>query len=189
MPPPPTSSGRGAFQVVLAALLLLAGAGSARAQSDSLEYAVKATYLYKFVPFVEWPRGTFPAPTDPFVICVAGDDPFGEVLDRAVDGQRLGEHPIVISRMAQYDSGRTCHILYAMGSETQPAQSILQLARGLPVLTVTDAARGSDAKGIIHFLVLDNRVRFEIDDRSAATNNLRISSKLLSLAVATRPRS
>ena len=31
------------------------------AQSPNVEYAVKATYLYKFAPFVEWPAGTFAA--------------------------------------------------------------------------------------------------------------------------------
>jgi len=53
---------------------------------DSLETAVKATYLYKFAPFVTWPQRP-----GPFVICVVGRDPFGPVLDQAVAGQRAGE--------------------------------------------------------------------------------------------------
>jgi hypothetical protein len=186
MPPRPTW--RGAWRLALAALLLCAGATAARAQGDSLEFAVKATYLYKFAPFVEWPLGAFKTPTAPFMICIVGDDPFGEVIDRAIAGQRLAEHPMVVDRMATYDTARTCHVLYAMGSETQPTEAILPLARGLPVLTVTDAARGNAAKGIIHFVVANNRVRFEIDDAAAARHELRISSKLLSLAITVRPR-
>lgn len=188
MRPPPTSRGRGAFRSLLAALLLLAGATAARAQTDSLEYAVKATYLYKFAPFVDWPESAFPSPTSPLVLCVVGDDPFGAVLDRAVGGQHLAEHPIVVERMATYAPGRVCHILYAMGSDLQPAGEVVALARGRPVLTISDAARGSAVKGIIHFVVQENRVRFEIDDRAAAENDLRISSKLLSLATSVRPR-
>jgi hypothetical protein len=43
-------------------------------------------------------------------------------------------------------------------------------------------------KGIVNFVIVDDRVRFEIDDAEAARRGLRISSKLLSLAVSVKPR-
>ncbi len=62
--------------------------------------------------------------------------------------------------------------------------------KGAPILTVTDSSmRGPGSKGVIDFVIKDNRVRFDIDDQAAAKNGLNISSKLLSLAVAVRPRS
>ena len=51
------------------------------------------------------------------------------------------------------------------------------------MLTVTDAATDPAAKGIINFVIEDDRVRFEIDNSTAAAGGLTISSKLLSLAV------
>ena len=45
------------------------------AADASLEYAVKAAYLTKFIPFITWPDGALPSPTAPVTICVAGDDP------------------------------------------------------------------------------------------------------------------
>jgi hypothetical protein len=59
---------------------------------------------------------------------------------------------------------------------------------GTSVLTVTDAARTPNARGIIHFVVQNDRVRFHIDERAAARNGLSISSKLLSLALSVRHR-
>jgi hypothetical protein len=173
----------------LAALPLLAAGIPASGQDGSIEFAVKATYLYKFAPFVEWPDAAFRSRTSPIVLCVVGDDPFGGILDRAVKGQRVGERPIVAARFTALDPDVPCHIMYVMGSEAEPAAAALELARGKPVLTVTDAARGSVAKGIVHFVVQDNRVRFEIDDHQAAVNGLKISSKVLSLATSVRPRS
>ena len=67
--------------------------------------------------------------------------------------------------------------------------SRLGATRGTPVLTVTDAAREAGSQGIINFVNVDNRVRFEIDLRSAAENQLDISSKLLNVASKVRPRS
>lgn len=172
--------------VIATALSLFLPSDAPRAAAAPLELAVKATYLYKLVPFVEWPATAFATPSSEFNLCVVGDDPFGDLLDRAVTGQRAGEHPIVVRRSAQVSPG--CHILYAAGSPAQPVRAILDTVRGAPVLTVTDQGR-EDAKGIINFIVQENKVRFEIDDRVAMESGLAISSKLLSLAVNVRPRS
>lgn len=167
---------------------LAAHAQSGSPRNDSLEYAVKATYLYKFGPFVEWPAAAFGSPSGAVNLCVVGDDPFKEVLDQAVSGQRIGERPIVLRRLPAVDRHSGCHIMYVAGSDAQPVAEVLDTVHGTPVLTITDSARNARAKGIIHFVIHDDRVRFEIDDYTAAENGLIISSKVLSLALSVRPR-
>ena len=84
-----TSSGWKAWTALAAAFALaLSPSGAAYAQFQ--EFQVKAAYLYKFAPFVDWPANAFPSPASPLVLCVAGEDPFGPMLDRAVaDAARL----------------------------------------------------------------------------------------------------
>ena len=173
---------------LLAALGALAWAPGARAQKASLEYAVKATYLYKFAPFVTWPAGAFAVPSEPLWLCIQGDDPFGPIIDRAVAGQSVGGRPIALRRLRAIDSQSRCHILYLAGSARQGIAEALAAVDDRPVLTVTDAAIDPNVKGIVHFVVHDNRVRFEIDDYAAWQHGLTISSRVLSLAVAVRPR-
>jgi prepilin-type processing-associated H-X9-DG protein len=159
---------------VLAALALAMGrGGDARAQ-DSLEYAVKAAYLVKIAPFVEWPAGAFSSPTAPLSICVIGADPFGNLLERAARGQKDGDHPIEVRRIAAPDAG--CRIAY-LGASDDP--SYLRAFSGRPVLTVTD---GAARPGIVNFVLADGHVRFEIDEDAARASGIAISSKLLSLA-------
>jgi len=160
----------------------------AHAQDRALEYAVKATYLYKFAPFVDWPAHAFATPASPLTLCIAGDDPFGEVLDTAVATQRLGERRIAVRRLTTVDRPTGCHILFVGSADAQAAAAALQAAMGMPVLTVTDGSRESAAKGMVNFVVQANRVRFEIDDLAAAASGLAISSKLLNLALNVRPR-
>lgn len=168
-------------------LLLLGAPVASAAESNALEYAVKATYLYKFTPFIEWPAAAF-ASSPAVNLCVVGNDPFGDLLDRAASGQRIDDRAIVVHRLRKIDRHSGCHILYVGGSEAQPVAEALATVRGTPVLTVTDESQDSGAKGIINLIVQDNRVRFEIDDQAAAENGLLISSKLLSLAAHVRPR-
>jgi hypothetical protein len=179
-----------AFQsrIVASVMCVLALAGTrAFAQSSTIEYPVKATYLYKFAPFVEWPPGTFAAPSDPLVLCIAGVDPVGELVDEAAKGQTVGGRAILVVHQWTPAREARCHILY-VASRGLPAQAALDSVRGTPVLTVTDSAHDPRAQGIINFVVQDNRVRFEIDPNAAADNHLVISSKLLNLAVRVRPK-
>jgi hypothetical protein len=172
--------------MVLACIVFFGGRDVAAADAPSLEYAVKATYLYKFAPFVEWPAGAFESPSAPLNLCIIRFDPFGPVLDRAVEGQRVGDRPIFVRRLAAPDPRTPCHIMYVGSpSGTNPAD-ILEQVRGRPVLTVTDAERDPSAKGVVNFVLDSNRVRFEIDQAGAAEQGLSISSKLLGLAVAVR---
>lgn len=165
-----------------------AAAGGAQAQPISPEYAVKADYLSKFAPFVEWPGGVFASPASPFVVCFAGDEPFGPVLARNLEAQRVGRRPVVVRRMAKVEDRGDCHVLYLAGSKSQSIADGLAIVRGSPVLTVTDSRSSGPARGIIHFVIDSNRVRFQVDDQAAANNGLTLSSKLLSLALSVKPR-
>lgn len=170
--------------VSVAAGLALALAPQVRADDHTLETAVKATYLYKLAPFVTWPAGALP-PRAPFAICVVGMDPFGPVLDRAVAGQSIGDHPILLRRVSRVDASAACPLMYLGGSHGQSVKDALKVLHGLPVLTVTD---GAAAPGIVDFAVVGGRVRLRIDEQAAADGGLTISSKLLGLALSVRAR-
>jgi hypothetical protein len=154
---------------------------------ESLEWAVKGTYLYKFGPFVEWPEAAFDSPESPLQICIVGNDPFGRELVQSAAAQRVAMRPIAVRRLETAVRGAPCHIMFLAGSPSQSVAEALAAVRGMPVLTISDSAE-TRAHGIISFVAENNRVRFEIDDGAAAENHLVISSELLRLARAVRPR-
>ena len=162
--------------------------GKAGAADESVEYAVKAAFLSKFGSFVEWPATAFVSPTSPFHLCVAGEDPVGSTLDKAVSGQQIAQRPIEVRRLKTVKQDSGCHIVYLAASETHRLAQIIEALRGSSVLTVSDGRSPGVATGIINFIIKDDRVRFDIDDEAAAQNRLAISSKLLSVALNVKPR-
>ncbi|MET0273200.1 MAG: YfiR family protein [Phenylobacterium sp.] len=161
----------------MAAACLL-GPIQAAAQGRALEMAVKAAFLTKFGAFVSWPA---PGPAAPLRICVVGDDTFGAALEQAAQGQG----GVRVARLAEVDRDSGCQVLYAAGSARQSVAQALQAVRGTPVLTVTDAGRGA-TRGMIHFVVFADRVRFHIDADQAVQGGLSISSKLLALGLSVK---
>lgn len=162
-------------------VLALLSALLSGAAPPSLEWAIKAEYLFKLVPFVDWPQNAFGSPSDVFHLCVVGQDPFGGLLEQAGQGQSPDQRPISILRLNAVGIGDHCQLMYVDGDPQFVAQSLAAVA-GSPVLTVTDDQ--ATAKGIVNFVLVQNRVRFEIDRAAALKNHLNVSSKLLDLAVA-----
>lgn len=166
----------------LVASLLLLPAIPAQAQGAS-EAAVKAAYLVKFGGYVDWPA----QPAGPLTLCIVGRDPLGTAIDRAAASQQVNGRPIQVRRLTRLDRASGCAIAFVSGSPAQDVPAALGEVLGAPVLTVTDS-RWSDARGIIHFQILRNRVRFHIDEKTAARCNLGVSSKLLAIALTVRSR-
>jgi hypothetical protein len=150
------------------------------AGDGALELAVKAAFLEKFPLFVTWPSDAFGSPTSPFKVCIIGRDPFGILIDRVLAGQTAGQHAIEPQRMGAADATQHCNIAYI--DEPDPHEEARQVAAlaGKPCLTVTSA--DADAGSIVNFVVVDGKVRFEIDADGMRASHLVISSKLLHLA-------
>jgi hypothetical protein len=180
-------SGARGFRAACAALALAltALASPLAAQSGTIEYTIKAAYLFRFTPFVEWPSSAFATSSSPFNVCVLGGDPFGPSLDQAWNGRQVGGHPVRVRRLQGLDGSNECHILYIGESRAQTATAALSKVRGSPVLTVTEQSLGVSG-GVVQFVVKDGHVRFTIDAGAAAANRVVISAKLLSLAASVK---
>lgn len=154
--------------------------GQAAIANESLEQRVKAAFLYKFGGYVEWPSTAFAAPDTPFTLCVLGSDPnFNVTLEKMVQKENVQGRPISVRQLQTPADEAGCHILYIGFSDPQHSLEAIEAVRGKSVLTVSESA----SQGIIGFLIANNRVRFNINDKEAAENGLVISSKLLDLAV------
>lgn len=156
-------------------LLLLTGA-SLVAQEPTLEYRVKAAYLFNFTKYVDWPRDA--VGPGPLTICVAGRNPFGTVLDDIVRGEEVGNRPVAVRVILEPEPG--CHALFIPDGAATTAY--LRATRTAPVLTIGEAPDFLALGGTVRFLREGTNIRFEIDQQAADRVGLRISSRLLRLA-------
>lgn len=164
----------------LLAILCLGAAGRVRAAPT--EYEVKAAFLYHFAQFADWPVRSFAGANAPLVIGIIGEDPFGPSLDAFVKGEDVSGHSLAIKRLADDGEISGCHILFISRSEQKHIPALLKELRGRPVLTVSEVDNFGELGGIIHFIIEQGTVRFEINPAAAERAGLRINSKLLRIA-------
>lgn len=175
--------------LMLCIALHVAGAAPAdhaiqnQAETRNVERAVKAAYLCKFLGYVEWPPALFAQPGAPFVIGIAGNDAIADELERISAGHSVDGRPLTVRRIRPDDTLAGVHLLYIGQVDGARRSQLLKLAQQRPILTVTDSSAGQGQGGIINFKLVDSHVRFDVALGAAERSGLRLSSRLLSVAL------
>jgi hypothetical protein len=149
-----------------------------------LECQLKAAFLYKFIKFVEWPPEVWDG-SRALVVGMIGDSPMREALG-TIAGKEANHHRLVIRHFGDADSLEFCHVLFVDRTQDADLDSIMSRVKGDRTLTVGETRGFMDSGGMIRFMLVDNRLRFEVDVESARAADLRISSRLLNLAIVSR---
>jgi hypothetical protein len=169
-------------------LLLLPALFAARAAAQGLEHPddvarqIKAAYLYKFASYVEWPRGVFARDDSPVVIGVIGDDPLAADLARMVVGKTVNGRRLAVRELQRDDPLAGVHVLFVGRMRGKQLAAILAAARGQPLLVVSDSHEAHVLGSAINFVMVDQRLRFEVALKPATDNGLKLSALMLTAA-------
>jgi len=172
----------GAMVILLAATGALAISAPPASAQQVGEYELKAAILYNLSRFVEWPASAYADSQAPTVLCILGQDPFGDTLKTLGQKQDANGRPVSIRRLKSENGIRDCHVLYISTSERKTVAQILSRLKGSSVLTVGEMSQFAVQGGIIQFTLEDKQVRFEVNLDAASRMALKISSRLLVLA-------
>jgi hypothetical protein len=179
------------YNLLLLSWLILATSSQVCSASDngatSGEYALKAVCLYNFTQFTRWPEVKNLKDSETIVIGVVGLSPFGGAIEEL--RTRLKEtsrRNITIVDHGPYRKGmdlRGSHLLFISSSEKKKMKTIITSLEDAPVLTVSEADGFLEAGGMISLVLLNNKVRWEINRAAINLAGLHISAKLLQLAI------
>ncbi len=164
---------------VLAVLTVTPPKAARAADEHSLEYQVKAAFLLNFTKFIEWPADAFASDRAPITICVLGDDPFGNALDQIVAGEAVNARKLAIERLRRAPASKACQVLF-IGKPEKDYKILTGLGNG--VLTVGEGDSFLRNGGMIAFVLDNRRVRFDINQTAVEGGQLKMSSKLLTVA-------
>lgn len=154
---------------------------------DLVERQVKAAYLYKFGSYVEWPERAFASPDSPLRIGVIGADRLADELEKMIVGRTINGRPVSVRKLRREDSVAGLNVLFVGNSHNARLADILATVKGLPVLTVTESDEALALGGMINFIVVGEKVRFEVAPKTAGLGHLSISARLLAAAYKVAP--
>jgi len=147
------------------------------------EYQIKAVFVWRLAQFTEWPANAFEHPDSPTIICVLGENPFGDALDAAVQGDTANGRKLVVQHHRAVQEIKTCHVLYISGAAARQVKEISAVLAGRSILTVRDSD-GSDRSydTIVRFITEQNRINLRINIKAATAARLVLDPRLLRAA-------
>lgn len=147
---------------------------------EALEYEIKATYLYNFAKFIDWPNGKFEK--YPIYLCVMGQESMVSSLKKLTKDKVVKNRPLEIRQLNSLDEIRSCHILFIGAVATKNLPEILRKLRLEKILCVGDIPDFIEHGGQIQFFVKENKVGFEINLPAVELTGLKIDARVLNIA-------
>jgi hypothetical protein len=151
------------------------------------EYEMKAIYLYNFLKFVTWPENSCGSHDGkPHRIAVLGNTPLNHVLMAMQEKLKEKNKDLQLTFYGPYRKNMElscCCLLFIAASERNNLSSILDQLAGKPVLTVAETEVFMDLGVMITLVSLKNKIRWVINRQPVTASGLKMSAKLLDIAV------
>jgi hypothetical protein len=161
-------------------LIILMMAATAVTAQDRPTHEIHAAMLFNFIKYVQWPNE---GEGGEFVVGVIGDDKVFNTLNQWYNGKQKGSKKYVIKKLTSAGESSSCQVVYVGKAKNKDFDDIKTNIGGKSILTITDG-NGLGQKGsCINFKVIDGKLKFEMNQATLTSSNLKVSSQLSSMAI------
>ena len=165
--------------MVVAAILVFAGSFDSKAQ-DRPVHEIYSMMMWNFTKYVQWPDHDAGGE---FVIGIVGNNEVYNTLNQWYGGKQKGSKTYVIKKFNSASDVTECHVIYIDKSKSSDFEAINTKVQGKKTLIITDK-NGLGAKGsAINFKTVDNKLKFELNQKAMEASNLKVSGALTSMAI------
>ena len=160
--------------------IILMMAGFAVTAQDRPTHEIHVAMLFNFIKYVQWPNE---GDGGEFVVGVIGDDNVFNTLNQWYNGKQKGSKKYVIKKLSSASESSSCQVVYVGKAKSKDFDDIMNNIGGKSILTITDG-NGLGQKGsCINFKVIDGKLKFEMNQATLTSSNLKVSSQLSSMAI------
>lgn len=176
------------FQAAAAcsALILWGSIAGAQVVESAPEHRIEAAYLYNFVGYIDWPPSSLGGEA-PIEIGVLGDERVASALASITREREVRGRSITVRQIRPDDPVAGLHMLFIASESASAITQLREPAREGSVLIVTEWDGALRDGSIINFLMVGDRMRFEVSLDAAYASGLSISSRLLAVAEHVEP--
>jgi hypothetical protein len=172
--------------VLLLSVIFTVGSHCGAQDSQPTKYQIESAFIYNFARFVDWPPQAFSDASSPMVIGILGKNKFGTDLAQTISGKMIAGHPLQFKECDSLADAAHCQILFISDSEKSRLSKIISSLNRASILTVSETDNFIAAGGMINLRIVDDKMRFDINNSAAKSARLSISSKLLNLALSVK---
>lgn len=168
-----------------AAILWLLGSfmnpSATAAPTRQIEYELKAGFIYNFAKFIEWPPPPL-ASGSIFRVGVLKDESIHAIIEGALKGKMIGDHPIEVVLLNDEDDLSGCRVLFIPKTSALNPTQLREKMPNVAVLLVGEKDGFASSGGDIGFIPRGDNLRYQVNLAEAQRTGFKLSARLASLA-------
>jgi hypothetical protein len=165
--------------IKVVAVLLMFASGSVLGQDRPI-HEVYSMMVFNFTKYVQWPDHT---EGGEFIIGVIGNNEVYNTLNGWYGGKPRGSKTYVIKKFNSAAEVTNCHVVFIDKTKSNEFDAVNAKVQGKGTLVITDKTGLGEKGSGINFKTVDNKLKFELNQRAMETANLKVSSALSSMAI------
>jgi len=165
------------LKALVVSLLLVSSAAVAQERSAQEVYSMM---VYNFTKYVQWPDH---AGGGEFVIGVVGNTEIYNTLNGWYGGKARGSKTYVIKKFNSSSDVTDCHVLFIDKSKSNEFGAVKEKISGKGTLVITDRNGLGEKGSSINFKTVNNKLKFELNQKAIEASNLKVSGALSSMAI------
>lgn len=139
----------------------------------------QAMFIYNFSRLVKWPVN---ATQGDFVIGVLGNNETYGSLKSYTTAKKVGAQKIIIKKFNNPEDITTCNILFVGASKSSKMDKINEKLNGTNTLIIGEHSGITESGAAINFVLIGNRLKFELNKNNIDKYNLIVSKSLQDMA-------
>jgi hypothetical protein len=165
------------INILLVAALFISGSVSSQ---DRPVHEVYSMMVFNFTKYVQWPDH---ATNGEFVIGVVGNSDIYNTLNGWYGGKPRGSKTYIVKRFNSAAEVTDCHVIYIDKSKSSEFDNVNMKLKGKGTLVITDKTGLGEKGSGINFKTVDNKLKFELNQKAIEASNLKVSGALSSMAI------
>lgn len=146
--------------------------------SAQVNYKIHSLFMYKFTQYIEWP-----ASSSDFVIGVVGNSPITSELEAIAATKKVDTRTIVVKKLSSSADMSGCQMVFVSENQTANLPAIAAKLQGKPVLLVSESPGAAKKGAGINFIIVDDKMKFELNKAAVEKQGLKVSGDLSKLAI------
>lgn len=142
----------------------------------------QAMFIYNFSRLIEWPDSY---KSGPFVIGSLGNSATYNELENYTKNKTVGSQPIQIRKFSSAAEIGNCHILFVPFNRTRDIAEVISAIGSKSTLIIAEKSGAIDEGAAINFLIIGDKLKFEVKPDNATSRRIKMSSKLSEMAFKT----
>jgi hypothetical protein len=161
-------------------VVLLASLSLSKLSAQSTIPAAQSVFIYNFTRLTEWPAEF---KTGDFVIGVLGSGEVFTELKNYTTGKMVGTQPIKVLKFGSSAEVAKCHILFVAYGKTKDIPDAMAKLGEKGTLIVAENRASIEKGAAINFVIVEDKLKFELKTGNATNAGLKIHSNLENMAV------